>query len=154
MSRIIVTRTIKAPLESVFKTVADVQRLSAALPHIVKIEFLSEVKSGVGARFRETRLMNGKEAKTELEVTEFVAKDRVRLVAADSQGTVWDTVFAVKAANERTVLTMTMDAKTQKWLSKVFVFMISGMIKRAVERDMDLVKAFCERMAGDHPGGG
>ena len=66
-------------------------------------------------------------------------------MAADTQGTIWDTVFAVKAENERTILTMTMDAKAQKWLAKIFVLMIRGMIKRAVERDMDLVKAFCER---------
>ena len=145
MSRIIVTRIINAPIDFVFKTVADINRFSKALPHIVKVEFLSEVKSGVGTRFRETRLMNGKEAKTELEVTEFVENDRVRLVAADSQGTIWDTVFAVKAENGRTLLTMTMDAKAQKWLAKIFVSTIRGMIKRAVERDMDLVKAFCER---------
>ncbi len=105
MSRIIVTRTISAPIDLVFSTVADIHRLSQALPHIVKVEFLSEIRSGVGTRFRETRLMNGKEARTELEVIEFVENDRVRLVAPDSQGTIWDTVFAVKAENERTLLT-------------------------------------------------
>ncbi len=154
MSRIIVTRSINAPVDRVFMTVADIQRLSQALPHIVKVDFLSEIRSGVGTRFRETRLMNGKESRTELEVTEFIVNDRVRLVAADSQGTIWDTVFAVKAENERTQLTMTMDAKAERWAAKAFVFMIRGMIKRAVERDMDLVKAFCERMTGDPPDGG
>ena len=81
MSRITVTRTIDAPIDLVFQTVADERRLSQALPHIVKVEFLSDVKAGVGTRFRETRLMNGKEATTELEVTEFVENERVRLVS-------------------------------------------------------------------------
>ena len=97
MSRITVTRTIDAPLDVVFRTVADIRQFSKALPRIVKFEFLSEVKSGVGTRFRETRLMKGKEATTELEVTEFIENDRIRLVADDHHGTVWDTLFAVKA---------------------------------------------------------
>jgi carbon monoxide dehydrogenase subunit G len=128
----------------VFKTVADINQFSQAIPHIVKVEFLSDVKYGVGARFRETRIMNGKETVTELEVKEFVENDRVRLVA-DSHGTVWDTLFAVKREGGHTVLTMTMDAKTSKLLLKIINFMISGMVKRAVARDMDAVKAFCER---------
>ena len=35
------------------------------------------------------------EATTELEVTEYVENDHVRMVA-DSHGTIWDTVFSVK----------------------------------------------------------
>ena len=144
MSRIIVTRTIDAPINLVFQTVADERRLSQVLPHIVNVEFLSDVRAGVGTRFRETRLMNGKEATTELEVTEFVENEHVRLVTTDSLGTTWDTVFAVTADNGGTKLTMTMDARADKWLAKVFVFVIRSMIKRAVERDMDLVKRFCD----------
>ena len=144
MSRIIVTRTIDAPIDLVFQTVADERRLSQVLPHIVNVEFLSDVRAGVGTRFRETRLMNGKEATTELEVTEFVENEHVRLVTTDSLGTTWDTVFAVTADNGGTKLTMTMDARADKWLAKVFVFVIRSMIKRAVERDMDLVKRFCD----------
>lgn len=76
-------------------------------------------------------------------MTEFIENDRVRIVA-DTHGTVWDTLFAVKPEGGHTVLTMTMDAKTDKWIPKIINFMISGMLKKAVERDMDLVKAFCE----------
>jgi hypothetical protein len=42
---------------------------------------------------------------------------------------------------------MTMDARSYKWLAGVFVFFIMGIVKRAVERDMDLIKAYCERPA-------
>jgi uncharacterized protein YndB with AHSA1/START domain len=144
MSRMIVTRTINAPVEVVFKTVSDINQFSKAVPHIVKVEFLSDVKSGVGTRFRETRLMKGKEAATELEVAEFVANDRIRLVA-DSHGTVWDSLFVVKPENGQTSLTLTMDAKTDKLIPKIINFMIGGMIKKGVEQDMDAVKAFCEK---------
>jgi carbon monoxide dehydrogenase subunit G len=154
MSRISVTRTIDAPSEIVFDTVADIRQFSKALPHVVKYEFQSEVQSGVGTRFRERRLMNGKEATTELELTEFVENDRVRLVADDGYGTVWDTLFTVKAENGSTVLTMTMDAKSYKWLAKIIVFFIKAMVRRAVERDLDFVKAFCEKTTADPTNGG
>jgi len=97
MSRMTVKRTIHAPVELVFKTVSDINNFSKAVPHIVSAEILSDTKSGVGKRFRETRLMNGKETKTVLEVTEFVENDRVRMVA-DSHGTVWDSLFTVTSA--------------------------------------------------------
>ena len=62
MSSMTVIRTIHAPVDTVFKTVSDIKQFSQAVPSIVKVEFLSDVKSGMGTRFPETRLMKGKEA--------------------------------------------------------------------------------------------
>ncbi|KAB2847196.1 MAG: hypothetical protein F9K45_00175, partial [Melioribacteraceae bacterium] len=70
MKTITVTKNINAPVEKVFNTVAHIEEFSKTVPHIVKVEFLTELKTGAGTRFRETRLMKGKEAATELEVTE------------------------------------------------------------------------------------
>jgi hypothetical protein len=55
MARIVVTRVIDAPIDVVFNTVAHFQQFSAALPHIVNFEFLSDSEPGIGTRFRETR---------------------------------------------------------------------------------------------------
>ena len=62
------TRTINGPIERVFETVSNVEKFSRAVPHITNVEFLTDEKTGVGARFRETRIMRGKEATTELTV--------------------------------------------------------------------------------------
>ena len=144
MSRTMIIRNIRAPIEMVFKTVANISEFSKAIPHIVKVEYLSKITSGVGTRFRETRLVKGKESPTELEVTEYVENERVRLIA-DSHGTVWDTVFVVKREGDNTKLTMTMDARSSRIITRVVVFMISGMVKKTIERDMDSVKAYCEK---------
>jgi carbon monoxide dehydrogenase subunit G len=149
MGRITVTRTVNAPPDVVFRTVADIRQFSKAVPGIVKYEFLSEMQSGVGTRFRQTRVRDGNETATELEVTEFVENDRIRLVADDGQVTIWDTVFAVKAENGRTGLTMNMDANSYKWLAKIVVYFIMGLVRRVVEQDMDSVKALCEKAAID-----
>src|SRR5579862_8657141 len=98
MTRTIINRTINAPLQVVFKTMADVEQFSKAVPHITKVEFLTEKKSRVGARFRETRKMKDKEVSTELVVTEYVENERVRMVAAD-HGITWDSIFIVREEN-------------------------------------------------------
>ncbi|HVH99764.1 MAG TPA: SRPBCC family protein [Enhygromyxa sp.] len=144
MASIVVTRLISAPVEAVFDAVAHIDRFSQVVPDIVRVEYVSEQKRGVGTRFRETRRMNGKEATVELAVTEYVENDRVRLVA-DSHGTVWDTLFTVAPSGGGTVLTMTMDAKAHKLLPKLLNPLIKGMVRKGVEQDMDAVKAFCER---------
>ena len=144
MARTIVTRNINAPVELVFRTIADINQFSKAVPHIVKVEFLSDIKLGVGARFRETILMKEKETTTELQVTEYDENNRIRLVAID-HGIVWDTVFVVKREINYTNLTLTMDAITQRPIAKIMIFFITGMVKKAIERDLDGVKAFCER---------
>ncbi len=144
MTQTIVTRTINAPVDMVFKTIADINNYSKAVPHIVSAEIVSDTKSGVGTRFRETRIMGGKEATTELEITEYIENDRVRIIA-DSHGTLWDTLFTVRSVGEGTELKLVMDARTDKIMSKVMNFLIKGMIKKAIEKDMDAVKAYCEK---------
>ena len=67
MTRTIVSRLVDAPLERVFEVVSDIRNFSKAVPHIIDVQFLTEQTEGVGTRFRETRLLKGKEASTELE---------------------------------------------------------------------------------------
>lgn len=143
MTRTTVTRTIDAPVELVFKTIANINEFSKAIPGIIKVEILSDTKSGVGTRFRETRLMKGKEATTELEVREYADNERIRIVA-DTGGTVWDSVFTVAEKNGATELALVMEANPYKLIAKLTTPLISGMVKKALENDMDAVKTYCE----------
>ena len=147
MGRTTVVRTIRAPVERVFDSVAHIENFRQIVPQIVDVEFLTEKKRGVGTRFRETRLMGKRRASTELEVTEYVPNERIRLVS-DQGGTVWDTTFSVKPAGEVTELKMVMDANAHKLLAKLVNPLIQGMIQKAIESDLDAVKAHCESAAG------
>ncbi len=143
MTQTTVTRQINAPIEKVFSTVADINKFSQVIPHIIDVEYLTEQKIGKGTRFKETRLMKGKRATTELEVTEYVENQHVRLVS-DAGGTIWDTIFTVKPEKGHTELTMVMQAKPYKFLSKLINPLIKGMIEKAITSDMDAVKEYCE----------
>ncbi|MDF1838956.1 MAG: SRPBCC family protein [Planctomycetota bacterium] len=143
MGTMTIKRVIQAPASKVFETVAHIEQYTQAIPNITDVEFLSENKTGVGARFRETRKMGKREATTELEVTEYVKDERVRMVA-DAGGAIWDTIFVIQDRGDRTTMTMTMESRPHKWMAKIFNPLIGPMIKGAVGKDMDAVKSFCE----------
>ena len=146
MANVTVTRRIDAAADAVFRTVAHIEQFSQAVPHILRVEFLSEVKSGVGARFRETRMMMGREASTELEVTEYVENEHVRIVS-EAGGALWDTVFTVVPDGEGTALRMVMDAQPRSMSARMTLPLIIGTVRKAIEQDLDAVKAFCERQS-------
>ncbi len=145
MTETTVTRTIHAPVEAVFEAVSDVSNFAEAVPDIVRVEFLTESRVGVGTRFRETRLMGKREASTVLEVTEYVKNERVRLVS-DAGGTVWDSLFTVTPAGDGQCarLDLVMEARPYRLLARVFVPLMKGVVGKAVARDMDAVKGWVE----------
>jgi len=150
MSRTVVTRTIEAPVEAVFDTIAHVENFSRAVPNIANVDYLTDQQRGVGTRFRETRVMRGREATTELEVTEYVENDRVRMVA-DEGGSVWDTVFTVQSQGEGqgTQLELAMEAVPHKLAARVLNPLTKSIVRRAIEGDMDAVKVYCESVDQD-----
>jgi len=112
---------------------------------IASVEFLTDQKSGVGTRFRETRIMKGRENVAELEVAEQVENERIRMVC-DEGGTVWDTVFLFEPSGEGTRLEMTMDAWPHKLMAKLTIPIVNLMIKKFIQQDMEEIKAWCEKL--------
>ena len=145
MTRTSITRTIGAPVDAVFDTIADPVNYTKAVPEIVKVEFLTDQRTGAGTRFRETREMRGRATATELEVTEYVRNERVRLVSR-AGGTVWDSVFTVSPTEDDrgTRLELVMEARPYRLLARVFVPLMKGVVAKAVAGDMDAVKAYLE----------
>ena len=146
MSRAVVRKTIAAPVERVFETLADVESFAQAIPHSVGIEFLSERRSGVGPRFRETRQTGSRKATTELEITECVPNERLRMVA-DSHGSIWDSLFVLEEVAGGTELTVTMEAKAHQLVARLMNPMVMPAIQSAMESDLDSVKRYCEEAA-------
>jgi len=138
---------IAAPVDVVFKAISDVESFPTRNPSVTHIEFLSQEKSGVGTKFRETRMMGKKVAKAVLEITECVENESIRFVS-DEGGTVWDTIFRVSpsADGHGTQLDLEMDARPYKLFSKIITPLMIGMIGKFVKKDMDDLKAWCEQL--------
>ena len=65
------SETIALPVQRVFERITDISSWPDVAESIVGVEVLTEGPVGVGTRFRETRVMFGKEASEEMEVTAF-----------------------------------------------------------------------------------
>ena len=137
-------RHIHAPVDCVFTTLARIEHFSKAVPGITDVEFLTDQQYGVGTRFRETRIMNGREAKAVLEVVELDENRMIRLVS-DEGGAVWDTVFQVEpAGDDGTRMIMHMDAGPRTFIARLMTPMIINMVGQFVQADMDSVTQYCE----------
>lgn len=62
---------IAAPRAEVFEAFADLTNLANTVKAITQVELLTEGPIGVGTRFKETRVMFGKEASEIMEITQF-----------------------------------------------------------------------------------
>ena len=139
-------RHINAPVAKVFDAVAHIGKFKEIAPHISKVEILSDVEKGVGLKFRETRVMNGREAATVLDCTEYVENERVRMVA-DQGGVIWDTLMTTVPKGEGTELAMEMEARPYKFMSRLITPLIMGTVSKAVEADIDVIADYCEGAA-------
>ena len=80
MATLSIACTIHAPTALVFKTAADPTHFAQAISGVTKIEFLSLTKCGLGTRFRQSRVLNGKEMTLDFDVTDYAENERVRIV--------------------------------------------------------------------------
>lgn len=135
---------VRAPVGTVFDVVAHIEKLTAAVPTITNVEFLTEQHRGVGTRFRETRVMGRREATTELEVTEYEPGERIRLLA-DEGGSTWDSTFTTTAEAEGTRLGLRMVATPYTLSARVLNPLTKSIVAKAVRGDLEAVKAYCEQ---------
>ena len=79
MATMTVIRSIEAPIGEVFGAVADARRFAEAIGGVKRLDYLTESTSGKGMRFRQRRVVNGKEMTMDFEVTDLVPNERVRI---------------------------------------------------------------------------
>ncbi|MBI3447542.1 MAG: SRPBCC family protein [Acidobacteria bacterium] len=146
MAKITVVREIAAPAAVVFESIADPRKFAQAISGVSKVEFLSEAKAGVGVRYRQSRVMKGRESTMDFEVTEHVKNERLRILN-ETHGTVWDSLFTLTPSGTGTALTMRMDTRSRPLLAKLLMPVICLMIRGAVAKDIEAVKTYCESAA-------
>jgi len=152
MASIETSITIDAPREEVFALFSDFHHLTDRISAIVRSELITDGPIGVGTRFRETRVMFGKEHTEEMEITEFVPDERYS-VEAQSCGSHYLTTFQFSDEGGGTRVDMRFDATPRTLGAKIFApIMARLMLKsclRLFEKDMQELKAACEGKPGD-----
>lgn len=141
------SEVIRAPVSTVFHMASDLANAPDWSSQIRRIEMLTDGPTGVGTRFRETRVMFGKEATEEMEITGF-QRDREYTLECDSCGCHYTTVLSFREEAGGTRVTMKFGAVAQTLFARVMGFLMAPMMKRMLARclkqDLADLKAKCE----------
>lgn len=137
---------ISADRTSVFEAFTELSAYTDRIDAITKIEILAGDKAALGTRFKETRIMFGKEASEIMEFTAFETPSRF-VLDARSHGSHYETSHSFEekggATKVKIFFKATAETFTAKILSALFFFMKGSMIK-AFQSDLKNMKDFLE----------
>jgi carbon monoxide dehydrogenase subunit G len=146
MARLTAGKHIDAPADVVFDLMTDLDQADSRISSIVHIEKLTDGPVGVGTRFRETRLMLGKEDTEEMVFTAF-NPGKSFTIECDSCGTHHAVHHDLAAVDGGTQITVTFEMKPMSIMAKIMSPMGKLMTKSlldAFDKDLEEIKALAE----------
>ena len=144
-----ITKQIAAPVELVFDVFSDITKIDNHLSGITKVVILSDMKEGVGTRWRETRTIFGREATEEMEISDFKPNQSYDVIAS-SRGTDYHIRHTFTPKDGGTQVDMIFSSTPTSLPAKLISslgFLFKGTTRKMLEADLDELKALCERMA-------
>ncbi len=141
MAGFTIKETIKRSQEQVFHVLANPGSVTF-IENIRNTEKITDGPVGVGTRFRETRLINGKEEYGEMEIVQF-EPNKVVSYASDTQGirVLYDYVLDEVEGGTRIEWTCTV---TAQGLKKAMVPVVVGIMKKEDGDHLQQLKAALE----------
>ncbi|QDS99394.1 SRPBCC family protein [Adhaeretor mobilis] len=146
MSTLTVTKHINAPPEVVFDLMTDIPHHAENISAIERIEMLTDGPVGVGTRFRETRIMFGKETTEEMEVTGFQTPKRFTL-ESDSCGCHYTVLHELTPEKAGTLVKMEFHMQPKTFFAKLFSplgKLMEGKIRSLLDTDLEELKERAE----------
>ena len=142
---------INAPKEKVWKVVSNIENAAKTISGIQSVEILNPAGSNsmIGLKWKESRLMFGKEQWETMWVTDS-SENEFYKVRAESHGSVYLTNVTLEDSNGNTQLTMDFESIPQSISAKVMAFlmgfMMKNMIKKAFLKDLEDIKKAVESL--------
>ena len=137
---------IAAPIEEVFAQATDFPAAASRIDGIVRVEMLTDGPVGHGTRWRETRILFGREASEQLEVTRFQPPDHYTL-RARNHGTEYERSFRSVERNGGTDVELTFRATPVTVGARIASFLTRPLVKQALRgcaRDLEQLKRSIE----------
>ncbi|MBX3315343.1 MAG: SRPBCC family protein [Phycisphaeraceae bacterium] len=140
--------TINAPRERVFEVCSDIRNAPSRIPEITRVDVLGDGPIGKGTRWRETRIMFGKEHTELLEIADFRAPE-FYAVTAHNCGTDYYTTFDFRPEGpDMTTVTFAFEGVPTTFIAKLAGAIMAPMMKRALMKciasDLANLKRACE----------
>ncbi|MDJ0336445.1 SRPBCC family protein [Salinibacterium sp. G-O1] len=138
---------VDAAPEKVFAVFSDLDVFAAEVPGITKVEILAgPVQMQAGTKWRETRIMFGKEATEEMWVTA-IEQDASYVVEAESHGTHYRSEYLFTPVGSSTRVQMTFEGRPLTFgasVGSLLMVFFAGATKKALLKDMLELKRVCE----------
>ena len=139
---------IEKSIEDVWKAIIDFENCSNYINSIVDIEIIDNPKDTlIGFKWKETRVMFGKEATETMWITDYVENNYYQ-TRAESHGSIYISRVSVERVGENSKLTMSFSAEAQTFLVKIISvcmgFIIKGSMKKALLKDLNDIKNHLE----------
>lgn len=145
--------TINASKAAVWAATTDIAHFAQRLSGVKRIEIVERPATGlVGLKWKETRMLFGKEATVEKWITEAddpaVQRDAFYKTKAEQDGFVFITTNRLSGSDGKVTLTGIHETQPQGFAAKVKalpMIFFKGVIKKAILQDLNDIKAAAER---------
>lgn len=144
--RITLNEFIDADPDRTFEVFSDIANAPDRVSGIKQVTMLTDGPIGRGARFRETRVMFGKDATEDLEFTEF-QPPKSYTIGCESCGVYFTSTFTFTPEAGGTRVAMDMRSRSLSLKAKLMAPMcvlFAGSAKKAMRQDLLDLKAFSE----------
>lgn len=136
MQVVTVSLNIEAPREKVFEMATDIENFDRNIKGIKKVEELTEGPAALGKKWRETRVMFGKEASEVMWFSKFEAPASFE-VKADSNGTRYLSTFAFEEiSHKETKVTVSFGGEPVTFFAKVMGFVLGPFMRGMVTKHL------------------
>jgi uncharacterized protein YndB with AHSA1/START domain len=141
--------TINGARAAVWAAITNIENASEIISGIEKIEVVAKPANGLaGLRWRETRMLFGKSATVEKWITD-AAENEFYKTKAESDGFVFLTTKRISESSAGITLTESHESMPQstvkKLLSVPMLFLFRGVMKKAILKDLNDIKAAVEQ---------
>lgn len=142
MAGVSIQRNIAASAEAVFAAISDFQNAPKRIKGIARVEMLTHGPVGKGTRFKETRVMFGREQTETMEVMEFTPP-RGYVLGCENCGCRYRSELTVVPRGDGCEVTMSFEATPLTFFAKVMMFLMRPMMKmciKAITNDLEDIK--------------
>ncbi|MBL8746868.1 MAG: SRPBCC family protein [Phycisphaerae bacterium] len=147
MGSITLTKRVNAPIERAYAVLTELDRATERIPNIKRLEVLTPGPVGRGTRFRETRMMFGKEATETLEITD-VQPGRSITFEAGSCGARFSTTFTLTREGSGTLIEQVTSCTPVSFLARLMTplsMLMMKPMKKMMQADLDHMALAMER---------
>ena len=141
--------TINGSKAAIWAAITNIENAAEIISGIEHIEVVEKPANGlVGLKWRETRLLFGKPATVEKWITD-AAENEFYKTRAEQDGFVFLTTKSISESNGGMTLAESHESKPQsivkKLMSVPMLFLFKGVIRKALLRDLNDIKAAVEQ---------